>query len=387
VTKGRGAAPGGGAGGAPCSPPDEPALAGIEVLSLAEYGPGAMCGRILAELGASVTYLQRPDDEGRRADAAAYGAGSEWVRFAGQRGTRQVFDLKDVVDRDRVREFLGHTDVVVEGFRPGVADRLGVGYRQAARCNAKIIYCSLSGYGQQGPLAMRSGHDLNYAAMSGMLMLGHREGETPRNPRLTPGDFVSTPLVAVAAILAAMVQRDRLGAGQYIDLSMQEATFQCLARFVVPAAGEPSSLADSRFLFGDAPWYSIYQAGDGAYLAVAAVERKFFQRLCDLMGHPEWMDAHGDQVERWDPVRQEMATLFGARPREFWLELLADQHTCVSAVLTVEEALHESQLRHRGAVRSADGGRVVGLGPVVPVAGSLPMALPPEVKTSQPPIA
>jgi crotonobetainyl-CoA:carnitine CoA-transferase CaiB-like acyl-CoA transferase len=364
-----------------------PPLAGIEVLSLAEYGPGAMCGRILAELGASVTYLQRPDDDDRRADAATYEAGRAWVRFAGQRGTRQVFDLKDVADRERVWEFLDHTDVVLEGFRPGVADRLGVGYRQAARCNAKIIYCSLSGYGQEGPLAMRSGHDLNYAAMSGLLMLGHREGETPRNPRLTPGDFVSTPLAAVAAILAAMVQRDRFGTAQHIDLSMQEATFQCLARFVVPAAADPGSLADSRFLFGDAPWYSIYEAGDGAYLAVAAVERKFFQRLCNLVGHPEWIDAHGDQVERWDQVRAEMAALFGTRPREFWLELLADQDTCVSAVLTIEEALHEPQLRYRGAVRFADGGPVVGLGPVVPVAGSLPMALPPAENASEPPIA
>lgn len=272
-----------------------------------------MATRHLADLGAQVTCIRPPDGAN----------GGDPPEFAGRleshldRGKRILtIDLRQPDGRAAFLRLAAEAHVVIEGFRPGVVDRLGIGYDAVRTVNPRIVYCSITGYGQTGPDCMRAGHDINYMAAAGVA------GNPPVLPQLQPGDLLGGSLTAVTRILAALVG----GTGGYIDVSM---TGSLLAHAVVPLiAGGAQPLS------GDLPCYNHYRTADGRYLAVGALERKFWDRLCDALARPDLKPRHQDPSARAD-----LQAVFATRSSADWLALLEPADCCVNLVLTFEEAV------------------------------------------------
>ena len=272
-----------------------------------------MATRHLADLGAEVTCIRPP----------AGANGDDPKEFAARleahldRGKRMLtIDLREPGGRDEFLRLAGEAHVVIEGFRPGVVDRLGIGYKAVRAANSRIVYCSITGYGQTGPDRLRAGHDINYMAAAGVA------GKPPVLPQIQPGDLLGGSLTAVTRILAALVG----GNGGYIDVSMTDSL---LAHAVVPLAAE-----GAQPLSGDLPCYNYYRCADGRYLAVGALERKFWDRLCDALARPDLKPHHMDAAARAD-----LQALFATRTSAEWLRLLEPADCCVNLVLTFEEAI------------------------------------------------
>lgn len=288
-------------------------LSRIRVLDLTRLLPGPMATRHLADLGAEVTCVRPPPGE----SAAALPEFAGRLEALLDRGKRIVtLDLRGPEGRGEFLRLAAQAQVVVEGFRPGVADRLGIGYEALRAANPRVVYCSISGYGQSGPDAMRAGHDINYMAAAGVA------GNPPVLPQLQPGDLLGGSLTAVTGILAALVG----GAGGYIDVSMTDSL---LAHAAVPLAAR-----GARPLSGDLPCYNYYRTRDGRYLAVGALERKFWDRLCDALALPALKPRHVDPSARAD-----LAAVIETRDAAEWVRLLDGVDCCVNLVLSFEEAL------------------------------------------------
>lgn len=292
-------------------------LAGTLVVDLTRYLPGAFCSRELQRLGARVVRVEPPEGDPMRHVApawdAALNAGKESV----------ACDLK--ADPSLAQALLARADIVLEGFRPGVAARLGVGPDAAPE---GTIYCSITGFGTEGPHAGRAGHDLNYLGWAGML-----EDTAPSLPPLQPADLAAGALGAATEVLAALVARERTGRGARLTISMTHGSHRLVSHRL---AGDPLP----RFLTGGLACYAIYATADGRWLTVGALEPKFFVRLCELLGRPELAELHlvGDaQTE----LAAELATAFAARALGEWLELFDGEDVCVGPVWTLAEAAGE----------------------------------------------
>jgi crotonobetainyl-CoA:carnitine CoA-transferase CaiB-like acyl-CoA transferase len=286
-------------------------LSQIRVLDLTRLLPGPMATRHLANLGAKVTCIRPPEsDEG----PSEFAARLESHLDCGKRIL--AIDLRRPDGRDTFLRLAADANVIVEGFRPGVVERLGIGYETVRAFNPRIVYCSISGYGQTGPDRLRAGHDINYMAAAGVA------GDPPVLPQLQPGDLLGGSLTAAMRILAALIG----GAGSYIDVSMTDSL---LAHAVVPLAAN-----GAQPLSGGLPCYNYYRAADGRWLAVGALERKFWDRLCDALGRPDLKPRHKDAAARAD-----LQALFESRASAEWLRILEPVDCCVNLVLTFEEAL------------------------------------------------
>jgi alpha-methylacyl-CoA racemase len=321
-------------------PPARPKpLRDIRVLDLTRLLPGPMATLHLADLGAQVTRVapvedDEPDDVVIRALHVLLTSGKATVRL----------DLKQPDGRDAFLRLAAEAHVIIEGFRPGVVDRLGIGYEAARAVNPRIVYCAISGYGQTGPNRLRAGHDINYMACAGVADQIGVEGGAPALPNLQIGDILGGSLTAVTGILAALLEAQATGAGRYIDVSMTDSL---LAHAVLPlaalhAAGQAAPRGEG-LLTGGAPCYNYYPTRDGRYLAVGALEPKFWERLCDAIGRPDL------KARRLDPAaRGELQAIFGAHDSAYWVRVFEDVDCCVNVVLTPEEAVASAQARSRG---------------------------------------
>ena len=293
------------------------ALSRILVVDLTRYLPGPYASRELLRLGARVVHLEPPDGDPMRALAPAWydaiNAGKESV----------VCDLK--ADPDFGRALCAHADVVLEGFRPGVAERLGVGYDRMPR---GVVYCSISGYGATGPNANRAGHDLNYQGYAGVLA-----DTAPALPPVQVADLAGGALVAVTEILAALVEREHSGRGRRIDLSLTHGAHRLVAHRITP---DPLP----RLLTGGLASYAIYETADGRHLTVGALEPKFFERLCELIDRPELVRRQYDPASQ-DELNAALAEAFAAKPLVAWLELFDGEDVSIGPVATREEAAVE----------------------------------------------
>jgi alpha-methylacyl-CoA racemase len=290
-------------------------LSGVTVLDLSSVGPGPRCTWLLADLGADVVKIVAPASAGRiEPSAYAYGGG---------RGTRRVeIDLRD--DPDAFLSLVSAAQVVVESFRPGVADRLGVGYEACKKRNEKIVYAAITGYGQSGERAQWAGHDLNYLGVGGYLA-------EQRNalPGATIADSAGGGMHAAIAILAALVKDE----GAYLDVSTTNGVLFLTALAVDQylATGERS-----RLLTGGNACYDVYECGDGKFLTVAAIEGKFFANLCADLGLPDLAQHQYDDAKQ-DELRTKLRDAFLRKSRDEWVALLAPKDTCVAPVLSIEE--------------------------------------------------
>jgi alpha-methylacyl-CoA racemase len=348
-----------------------PALQGVTVLDFSTVGPAARCARILADYGARVVKIGAPP---RRAGVQIEPA---WWSYGASRGmSRARIDLKDAAGRDAFLRMAAAADVVIESFRPGVADRLGIGYADVRKANEGIVYCSTSGYGQRGPASQWAGHDLNYLALGGYLDCSGRRGDGgPALPGATVADAAAGGMQAAIAILAALFRRAATGQGEHLDVSAADGVLHLMALAIDQhlATGEaPGPGRD--LLSGRYACYELYAARDGKWLAVGAIEPAFWANLCRALDLERWIPHQLDDARQAE-IRADLRAAFATRDRDAWVAALAPADTCVAPVLSVAELVREPHFRSRGAFCEAEHparGRFAQLGPVLAGSAALP---------------
>jgi alpha-methylacyl-CoA racemase len=315
-------------------------LAGITVLDFSTLLPGPLATLMLAEAGAEVIKIERPGGEDMRRFPPAYGGGS--AAYAVLNGGKKsvALDLKTKEGRRSLEPLLRRTDILVEQFRPGVMARLGLGYESVKRINPRLIYCSISGYGQQGPRAQEAGHDINYQAVTGLLSL------SPLMPASLTADIGGGAMPAVINILLALRQRDLTGEGAYLDIAMADAMFTFAwfglaeghAKGRSPGAGE-------NMLAGGSPRYRLYPTSDGQFLAVGALEQKFWEAFCEGIGLQ-----HDLRDDRRDPraTTDAIQDIIGREPGDAWRARLEPLDCCCTLVASLDDALNDEHFRARG---------------------------------------
>ncbi len=343
--------------------PPAAALDGVRVLDFSTVGPAARCARILADYGAELVKIGAPKRAGVQIEPAfwAYGAG---------RGTRRIrIDLKAREGREAFLKLAAQADVVLESFRPGVADRLGVGYADASRANPRIIYCSTSGYGKTGPASSWAGHDLDYLAMGGFLHTsGRRADGGPALPGATIADGAAGGMHAAIAILAALLRRARTGRGESLDVSVAEGVLSLMALHVdehLATGADPGPGHD--LLTGRYACYGIYATRDRKWLAVAAIEPAFWANLCRALGLERWIGHQHDDASQ-DRIRADLSAALAARDRDAWVAELAPADTCVAPVYSISELARDPHFQARGVFAEAEHpehGRFRQLGPAL----------------------
>jgi len=325
-------------------------LSGLHVLDLSAYLPGALCTMLLADWGAEVTKveprlggdpLRRGPDPVRQESAYFLGVNRNKKSLA--------IDLRHEAGRTIVQRLAATADVFVEGYRPGKAARLGFDYPTLAQANPRLVYLSLSGYGQQGPWSGRGGHDLNYLALTGMLsLLADRDGR-PIEPGIPLGDVLGA-LIGLGAVLAALWERQQTGHGRYLDATIYEGAFYCLAPLITAAAAGAPVSPGGLALSGGWPCYGVYATREGRFMALAAIEPHFWSDFCHLVGRDDWAPLGWSLGAEGQRVRAEVAALFASRTQAEWIELLAGADVCCEPVLSLPEALAHPQAKARGLV-------------------------------------
>jgi len=327
-------------------------LTGITVLDLSSVGPAARASGWLADYGADIVKVAPvASDKDKQITPPRHA-------YSGGRGTRRVeVDLKAEAGRETFLRLAEHADIVIESFRPGVVGRLGIGYDDVKGCNPRIVYCSTSGYGQTGPWAQWAGHDLDYLAVSGYLHMSERTADgKPALPGATIADSAGGGLHAVASILAALVQRDRSGEGAYLDVSVADGMLSLMALQVDDHLATGVDPAPSTApLRGHFACYDVYRTADDGWLAVAAIEPRFWANLCRALGVDECIEKQYDADAQSDLSRR-LSAVLATKTRDEWVATLAPADTCVAPVLDIAEAARAEQFVRRGAVTSAADG-------------------------------
>jgi len=321
-------------------------LAGLRVVELAGIGPGPFAAQLLARMGAEVTRVQR----------AVGGFDPAGGVSAGGRARVLSLDLKDPAGRDAVLDLVAGADVLTEGFRPGVMERLGLGPRECLARNPRLIYARLTGWGQDGPLAQRAGHDINYIALAGALGSFARAGQPPTPPLNLVGDFAGGSLFLIFGVLAALYQRSRSGLGQVVDAAMIDGVASLMGFvYELRAAGLWGGPPGENLLDTGAPFYDVYACSDGGFLAVGCLEPQFYAAFLRGLGlSADDLPAQYDPAG-WPVLRARFAELLASRPRDEWAAVFADTDACVTPVLTLDEAPEHphnaargTYLRHNG---------------------------------------
>src|SRR5574343_1226621 len=322
-------------------------LAGIKVLDLTRLLPGPVATLHLADLGAEVIKIEDPQvGDYARTLGTGQGEDSAYFRMINRNKQGLVLDLKRPEAVAVFLRLVETADVVVESFRPGVMDKLGIGYDRLAAVNPKITCCSISGYGQDGPYKDLAGHDINYLGYAGVLDQIGLEGSAPAIPNFQIADLLGGAMTAVMGILAAVFDAQRSGKGRQVDVSMTDSvlahTYFAMLRLNDVGRSAPRG---TDFLSGGLPCYATYRCADDRYMAVGALESKFWALCCATLGQPAWVG------RQWDPVlRDEMAALFASAPRDVWAERFATVDCCVTPVLSPEEALENLHLNRKSVV-------------------------------------
>jgi alpha-methylacyl-CoA racemase len=340
------------------SEPSSP-LAGLRVLDLSRLLPGPYATLVLADLGASVDTVEDPDVGDATRHMPPHRDGEGALYYGLHRNKRSLtLNLKTPEGRDALLKLVTRYDVLVESFRPGVMDKLGLGESVLRKMNPRLIYCAISGYGQTGPDRLKAGHDLNYVARAGLLGYGGEPGGAPAFPGVQMADIGGGSLFALVGILAALHERERTGVGRFVDVSMTDGALAFLhlhlaSRLFMGQGGTPLQRGREA-LNGGYPSYGLYRTSDDRWLAVGALEPKFFGALCAKLGRPELLDDAYTGGEAGARVKSELARVFESQPLAHWREALAGADLCVEPVAEGDEVLADPQLRSRGLFAEAD---------------------------------
>ena len=330
------------------------ALEGIRVLDLSRMLPGPYCSMMLADLGAEVIKVEEPavGDPTRRSPPMVAGQSAPFSQV--NRNKKSIaIDLKKPEGRDIFLKLASTADCVLEQFRPGVVDRLGINYAVVAERNPRVVYCSLTGFGQDGPHRDRSGHDLNYLALSGVLGLTTDSAGRPVIPGIQVADLAGG-MIAGFAILAALLARERTGRGQFVDVSMFDVMLSMLP---IPAAhqlaGTAIPVGGKYVLSGAYPFYNVYETSDGKFMTLGALEPKFWANFCRKVGRDDLASRQFDSGERRESLFEEIRAIFSSKSQSDWIDLMKDADCCCEPVLSLTEAFGHAQTVARQMIRES----------------------------------
>jgi alpha-methylacyl-CoA racemase len=315
-------------------------LAGVRVVELAGIGPGPFAAMLLADLGADVVRVDRPGGTGL--------AVNPLYDVTNRNKRSVVVDLKSPAGPDLVLDLAERADILIEGYRPGVAERLGVGPVTCHARNPALVYGRMTGWGQQGPLAQRAGHDIAYIAPTGALgMIGTPDAPPPAPANLL-GDYAGGSLYLVVGVLSALHHARATGTGQVVDAAIVDGTAHLSAMLHgMLAAGRWQDRRAANLLDGGCPFYGTYETADGRYMAVGALEQQFYDEFVELLGIADRAPARKD-VAAWDELRATVAARFATRTRDEWTAVFEGSDACVAPVLSLGEAPHHTHLAARG---------------------------------------
>lgn len=347
-------------------------LEGLKVLDMSRLAPGPYASMLLADMGADVLLIEeagRPS--GRRAAQAPREDDPNARRRAAASNTlgrnkRSIrLNLKTDEARDVFYRLSDQADVVLDGFRPGVVKRLGVDYESLSVRNPRIIYCALSGFGQDGPYAQHVGHDINYISIAGALGMIGTEGKNgqPAIPVNVVADFAGGGLMAAFAILCAVVAREKTGRGQYIDIAMSDGVMSLISTMAATHFATGLNVEPGTFVLnGAAPYYNTYEAKDGRWFSVGAIEPWFYANLCKALGREDFIEHQNskDEAKRQE-IFEHFRAEFKTKTADEWFKILNEVDVCAAPVLTLEEAVNDPHNRARGMVVEVD---VEGVGKV-----------------------
>lgn len=319
-------------------------LAGIRVIELAGIGPGPFAAMLLADLGAEVIRVDR-------ASSASRGGGGMVSTDFTNRGKRSIaVDLKSAKGKEVVLRLVEQSDVLLEGFRPGVTERLGLGPEDCLARNPTIVYGRMTGWGQQGQLSQSAGHDLGYIAITGTLHAIGRSGGPPQVPMNLLGDFAGGSMYLVTGVLAALLEAKVSGQGQVVDAAIVDGAAH-LSTFIhgFMAGGLWTDERGVNMLDTGAPWYDVYETADGKHMAVGAIEPQFYAEFLRLLGLPD-ADSLPNQHDRagWPEQRERFAAAFKTRTRDEWAKIFLPSDACVAPVLSMKEAAEHPYNTERG---------------------------------------
>jgi alpha-methylacyl-CoA racemase len=318
-------------------------LTGVKIVELAAQGPAPFAGGILADFGADVVIVDRPPDGGRAPDVPRA------FDFYNRNKRSIVLDLKSEAGGAQARELVERADVLLEGYRPGVAERLGFGPEDCLTINPALVYGRMTGWGQSGPMAMEAGHDINYLALTGALHAIGTADAPPPPPMNLVADLGGGGMFLVTGVLMALLHARATGEGQVIDCAMIDGVSQLMS--MMQAFRQQGSWSDQRqdnIVDGGAPHFATYATADNKYVAVGAIEPQFYANLLDAMGLDGETLPDRDNRANWPDLRTRFAAVFAGKTRAEWEDVMAGRDACFSPVLNIDEAWQHPQMRARG---------------------------------------
>lgn len=326
-------------------------LQGVTIIELAGIGPAPFAGMLLADMGARVVRVDRRED----ADLGIPGRAPKFDVLA--RGRQSIaLDIKSEAGREVVLRLAASADALIEGFRPGVIERLGIGPDVLLKANPRLVVGRMTGFGQDGPWADRAGHDIDYIALSGALHAFGRKGEAPLPPLNLVGDFGGGGMFLAFGVVCAILEARASGKGQVVDAAMVDGAAYLMAMiFGMRSAGRWADERGVNILDTGAPWYDTYRTKDGKWLAVGAIEKKFYAELLDRLGLAGRSDLPGQfEMKRWDELRRIFAETIALRTRDEWEAVFDGSDACVAPILSLDEVAHHPHMAARGVIVDVD---------------------------------
>lgn len=324
-------------------------LSGIRVIDFSQYLPGPYATLRLADMGAEIIKIESPNGDLGRFPTEKDG-GPRYA-FRGQNRDKKsvMLNLKEATEQRRAMDLIKHADVVIESFRPGVTKRLGISYEEIIKEKPDIVYCSLSGYGQEGEMSHLGSHDINYMALSGVLSQFKDDGGKPVQPSTTMADLVGG-IAASESIIAALLQKERTGKGTYIDLALADAAVTLMTNHVLieSATGKPNGIEK---LHKQLVAYSLYETKDGRFISLGALEFKFWKNFCKAVGREDWIPAHLSASDETNPVYAEVKQLFLKRTFDQWTLFSQQVDCCMAPVLETGEIINHPYYKTRKLVQ------------------------------------
>lgn len=318
-------------------------LSDYRVIELAGIGPGPMCAMLLSDMGADVLRIDRAADTG-------LGIAAEAKYSLLNRGRRSVaFDLKRPEAIEAVLRLVEKADALIEGFRPGVTERLGLGPDHCLARNPRVVYGRMTGWGQEGPLAHAAGHDINYIALSGALHSIGRKGEAPVPPLNLVGDFGGGALYLALGVVAGLLEAQKSGKGQVVDAAMVDGAASLMTLiYGMHGSGIWNNERGDNILDTGAHYYEVYETSDGKHVAIGSIEAKFYEELLRLSGLKGEELPHQNDRRSWPAMKERLKTVFRTRTRDEWCKIMEGSDVCFAPVLSMDEAPRHPHNRHRG---------------------------------------
>lgn len=325
-------------------------LTGYRIIEVAGLGPGPFACMLLSDMGADVIRVDRPEST----ELADYNSAEEWSYV--NRGRSSIaLDLKSEPGQARFLEMVAAADGLVEGFRPGVMERLGIGPKECQAVNPGLVFVRLTGWGQDGPLAHQAGHDANYVALSGLLGLLGGAGQPPSLPLNLLGDYAAGGLMAVIGMVGGLLERSQSGVGQVVDTAIVDGSVLLTSWVHGQLQAGNWRARGTNFLDGGAPYYNVYATADDKFVAFGAIEEKFFLEFLAISGLDSEVFADRRNPERWEGMKQELVRFFRTRTRDEWGQVFLHTDACVTPVYDVDEVERVPHIRARGTIAESHG--------------------------------